>query len=181
MDPVTASNFVIPEVVTSHFHLKDGDVVADFGAGSGYFLRALSLRVGNGKVYACEIQKNLIEKISEQVLSQHLSNIYPLWCDLEEADGVPIKSDTLDVGILVNTLFQLEDKQAASREMYRMIRTGGRLMVIDWTDSYGGLGPSAEHVCDETSAKNLFESHGFVLEHTYPAGAHHYGLAFRKV
>ncbi len=181
MDPATASNFVIPEVVTSHFHLKDGDIIADFGAGSGFFLRALSLRVGNGKVYACEIQKLLVEKISEQVRSQHLSNIYPLWCDLEEAGGVPIKEGTLDVGILANTLFQLEDKQAASNEMYRLIRPGGRLMVIDWTDSYDGLGPAASHVYDQAAAKDLFESSGFVLEQTYPAGAHHYGLAFRKV
>lgn len=181
MDPVTASNFVIPEVVTSHFHLKDGDTIADFGAGSGYFLRALSLRVASGKVYACEIQKSLIEKISEQARSQHLSNIYPLWCDLEESGGVPIKDVSLDVGILVNTLFQLEDKQAACAEMYRVIRTGGRLMIIDWTDSYGGMGPAPDHVCTESAAKHIFESCGFVLEHTYPAGEHHYGLAFRKV
>lgn len=181
MDPVTASNFVIPEVVTSHFHLKDGDTIADFGAGSGYFLRALSLRVGSGKVYACEIQKPLVEKISEQARSQHLSNIYPLWCDLEESGGVPIKDETLDVGILVNTLFQIEDKHAACSEMHRLLRQGGRLMVIDWTDSHGGMGPSPDHVCDESTAKHLFETCGFVLENVYPAGEHHYGLAFRKV
>ncbi len=181
MDSITTSNFVIPEVVTSHFHLKDGDVIADFGAGSGFFLRALSLRIGNGKVYACEIQKSLVEKISEQVRSQHLSNVYPLWCDLEEVNGVPVKDDALDVGILSNTLFQLEDKHAACKEMYRMIRSGGRLMVIDWTDSHGGLGPAPDHVCDASAAQALFESCGFVLERTYPAGDHHYGLAFRKV
>ncbi len=181
MDSITTSSFVIPEVVASHFHLKDGDVIADFGAGSGFFLRALSLRVASGKVYACEIQKALVEKISEQVRSQHLTNIYPLWCDLEESNGVPIKSESLDVGILANTLFQIEDKHTACAEMYRMIRPGGRLMVIDWTDSHGGLGPVPEHVCDEELAKSLFETCGFVLEQTYPAGTHHYGLAFRKV
>ncbi len=181
MDPVTASNFVIPEVVISHFHLKDGDTIADFGAGSGYFLRALSLRVGSGKVYACELQKPLVEKISEQARSQHLTNVYPLWCDLEEKEGIPIKDGMIDVGILVNVLFLLEDKPTACAEMYRLIRPGGRLMVIDWTDSFGGLGPVADHVYDETATKSLFESCGFVLEQTYPAGTHHYGLAFRKV
>jgi ubiquinone/menaquinone biosynthesis C-methylase UbiE len=180
MNPATQS-FVIPDIVISHFHLKEGDVVSDFGAGSGFFLQALSARVGSGKVYACEIQKALVEKVSEQVRSQHLLNVYPLWCDLEEPGGVPIKDGALDVGILANTLFQLEDKQTACAETYRMIRLGGRLMVIDWTDSYGGLGPAPDHVCSEAEAKNLFENHGFVLEQTYPAGAHHYGLAFRKV
>ncbi|MEK7462710.1 MAG: methyltransferase domain-containing protein [Patescibacteria group bacterium] len=181
MDPKTTTNFVIPEVVSSHFHLKDGDVMADFGAGSGYFLRALSLRVGSGKVYACEIQKNLVEKVSDQVRAQGLSNVYPLWCDLEERGGVPIKDNALDVGLLVNTLFQLEDKTAVCAEIYRLLRPGGRLIVIDWTDSHGGLGPAPEHVCDENSAKHLFESASFVLEQAFPAGAHHYGLAFRKI
>jgi ubiquinone/menaquinone biosynthesis C-methylase UbiE len=176
-----SESFVIPEIVTSHFHLKDGDIIADFGAGSGYFLRALSLRVGSGRVYACEIQKSLVEKVGDVIRSQHLTNVYPLWCDLEEVGGVPIKEATLDVGILVNTLFQLEDKEAACAEMNRLIRPGGRLMVIDWTDSFNGLGPSADHVYEERFAINLFESNGFVLEQTYPAGAHHYGLAFRKV
>lgn len=181
MNPEQSDNFVIPEVVVSHFHIKEGDMVADFGAGSGHFLRTLSIRVGSGRVYACEIQKSLVEKISEMARSQHLTNIYPLWCDLEEKGGVPLKEDALDVGILVNTLFQVEDKQSACAEIYRLIRPGGRLVVIDWTDSHGGLGPHADHVCDATTTKNLFESCGFVLEQTYPAGAHHYGLAFKKV
>ncbi len=181
MDPISASNFVIPEVVASHFHLKEGDVIADFGAGGGNFLRALSTRVGDGRVYACEIQKCLVEKISQEVRSQHLHNVYPLWCDLEEPKGVPLKDGELDVGILINTLFQIEDKNAVASEIKRLIRTGGRLMVIDWTDSYGGLGPHATHIFSETNTKSLFETNGFVLEQTYPAGAHHYGLAFRKV
>jgi precorrin-6B methylase 2 len=66
MNTETETGFVVPEIVVSHFHIKDGDTVADFGAGSGYFLSALSKRTENGRVYACEIQKGLVEKISEQ-------------------------------------------------------------------------------------------------------------------
>ena len=60
-EPTT--RFVIPSVVSSHFHIRDGDIVADFGAGVGNFIPELSKRAGpDGRVYACEIQKNLIEK-----------------------------------------------------------------------------------------------------------------------
>ena len=56
--------FVIPSVVSSHFHIRDGDIVADFGAGVGNFIPELSKRAGpDGRVYACEIQKNLIETL----------------------------------------------------------------------------------------------------------------------
>lgn len=183
MTEISESTFVVPDVVVTHFHLKLGDTIADFGAGSGYFLKALSSRVGgtDGRVYACEIQKNLVEKIGEQARSLGLTNIYPLWCDLEEVNGIKIKDQTLDVGILVNTLFQIEDKQVGITEMARTIRTGGRLIVIDWTDSAEGMGPKPEHVVTAHDAAVLIEANGFVLESEFPAGSHHYGLAFRKI
>lgn len=182
MTETSESTFVVPDIVVSHFHLKLDDVVADFGAGSGYFLKALSSRVGtNGRVYACEIQKNLVEKVSEQARALGLSNIYPLWCDLEEPNGIKIKDEALDVGILVNTLFQIEDKQVGIVEMARTIRSGGRLIIIDWTDSAGGMGPTPDHVISMHDVGILCEANGFVLEKEFPAGSHHYGLAFRKV
>lgn len=182
MSETSASTFVVPDIVVSHFHLKPGDMVADFGAGSGFFLKSFSTRVGHeGKVYACEIQKKLVEKVSDQVRLLGLGNVYPLWCDLEEPNGIKIKDETLDVGILINTLFQIEDKETGIKEMARTIRSGGRLIVIDWTDSAQGMGPVPEHVVTAHDTAVLCENNGFVLEKEFSAGSHHYGLAFRKV
>jgi len=174
--------FVIPNVVASHFHLREGDVVADYGAGSGFFLPVLTGAVkGTGRVYACEIQKPLVEKLGDFARTQHLQNVYPLWCDLEEPNGIHIKSGELDAAILVNTLFMIEDKDTAAVEIGRTLRSGGKLFVIDWTESFGGLGPQPGHVISAADTTALFESHGFVYERDYPAGDHHYGLAFRKI
>ena len=175
-----AGRFVMPEVVVTHFHLKDGDTVADFGAGSGFFLSVLSKGVGSGRVYAVEIQKQLVDKLGEQARLQGLSNIDPIWCDLEEAGGIKIPDSTLDVGVLVNTLFQLEDKEAAIKEIGRTIRPGGMLYVIDWTESFGGLGPQVGDVITPAAAKTLFEAQGFAFEREYDAGDHHYGHSYRK-
>lgn len=174
--------FVDPGVVVSHFHLREGDSVADFGAGSGYFVELFSKRVGqNGKVYACEIQKDLVEKIGNQARTKNISNIYPLWCDLEVANGIKIADGTLDIGVLINTLFQLEDKKEALGEINRTIRSGGKLFVIDWSESFGGLGPQQNDVCDAHQAQALIEASGFVYENTFDAGDHHYGISFRKI
>jgi ubiquinone/menaquinone biosynthesis C-methylase UbiE len=181
MNTETESSFVSPEVVISHFHIKEGDVVADFGAGSGHFLTELSRRVGNGRVYACEIQKALVEKVSEQAHRLGLRNIHPLWCDLEEPNGIKIQDGAVDVGLLANTLFQIEDKDTAVIEIGRTIHVGGRLVVIDWTDSFNGMGPAPYHVMTDKDTTDLLEGNGFVLEQTFPAGSHHYGLVFRKV
>ncbi|MEY2665654.1 MAG: hypothetical protein RLZZ480_759 [Candidatus Parcubacteria bacterium] len=182
MDTLLDSTFVVPDIVASHFHLREGDIVADFGTGSGHFLKTLSERVGaTGRVYACEIQKQLIEKVSQQVQHLGLKNVYPLWCDLEELSGIKIQTGALDAAILVNTLFQIEDKVAAITEMGRTLRSGGKLFVIDWTDSSGGIGPRKEHVFSALEATALAESNNFILERHFPAGSHHYGLAFRKI
>jgi ubiquinone/menaquinone biosynthesis C-methylase UbiE len=181
MNTPIGGRFVHPDTVATHFHLKEGDLVADFGAGSGFFLKTLSEGVGeSGRVYACEIQKGLVEKLGEQARVLGLGNIHPLWCDLEEENGIKIGTGELDAAILVNTLFQMEERDRAVREMARTVRKGGNFFVIDWTESFAGIGPQPGHVIVADEAKNLFESNGFVFEREYPAGDHHYGLAFRK-
>lgn len=174
--------FVVPEVVASQFHLHEGDHVADFGAGSGFFLKILSQAVGDeGRVYACEIQKTLVEKMGDQVQLQGLQNVDTLWCDLEAAGGSKIADATLDAAILVNTLFQIEDRDVAVTEMARTLRSGGKLLVVDWTNTVPGLGPSTDNLINVDDCTALMESNGFVLDREFEAGAHHYGLAFRKV
>lgn len=182
MDTLTSGRFVIPDVVTSHFHLNVGDTVADFGAGRGFFIKSLAQAVTDmGKVYACEIQKQLVDALGDTARSLGLTNVYPLWCDLEEENGIKIVDEELDVAILVNTLFMIGDKKTAIIEMGRTLRSGGKFFLIDWTESFEGLGPHKDHVFSAEEATNLFEDNGFVLEREFPAGDHHYGLAFRKI
>ncbi len=182
MNFVLPGRFVVPEVVSTHFHIKEGDIVADFGAGSGFFLKILSKAVGSlGRVYACEIQKHLVEKIGEFIRLNNLSNVYPLWCDLEEINGIKLNDNSLDAGLLVNTLFQFEKKEAAIKEIRRTLRQGGVLHVIDWSESFGGLGPRPQDVITKDRAIALFESLEFILEREYEAGDHHYGFTVRKL
>jgi len=180
MNLPTLGRFVIPEVVATHFLLHEGDKVADFGAGSGFFIPVLSAAVGDsGRVFACEIQKQLVEKLGSFARMKGLSNIDPLWCDLEAPRGIKIADHTLDAAILVNTLFQLEDKDTSITEMARTLRPGATMHVIDWSESFSGLGPAPTSVVTKDAAIALFESNGFQYEREYPSGEHHYGLAFR--
>lgn len=177
-----SGKFVEPNAVATHFHLREGDSVADFGAGGGDYLKALSAGVGkSGKVYALEIQKGLVDKIHLHAHQHSLHNIHPLWCDLETAGGTKLASGILDAGLLSNALFQIEHKDVALAEIARVLRKGAKFFVIDWSDSFGGLGPQTAHVVKESEARALCERAGFVFERTFPTGDHHYGLAFRRV
>lgn len=176
-----SGSFVDPNNAVSHFHLREGERIADFGAGSGAFLSPLSKAVGlTGRVYACEIQKALVEHLALRARSEHLSNVEALWCDLEADGGTKLSSGLLDAGLLSNTLFQFENKESAIRELSRVIKKGGRMFIIDWTDSFGGLGPHQSSVVSEEHARALFESVGFSYERSFETGDHHYGIVMRR-
>lgn len=182
MNLPTLGRFVIPDVVSTHFHFKAGDTVADFGAGAGAFLLPLAKLVGEeGKIIACEIQKGLVEKLATQARSLGLNNVDAVWCDVEKKGGIPLSEQRLDGAILVNTLFQFADKSSAFSEIQRVLRSGALFHVIDWSESFAGLGPTPDMVITKTEVISLAESHGFVFEKDYPAGDHHYGLMFRAL
>jgi ubiquinone/menaquinone biosynthesis C-methylase UbiE len=178
---MSVQNFLVPETLATHFHLRPGDRVGDFGSGVGSFVPVLSRLVGpDGRVYAVEIQKGLVEALVAKARKERLSNVEVIWGDLEEVGGTKIAEGSLDVAIMVNCLFQIEDRSIALREVFRTLRSGGRLLIVDWSESWGGLGPQVGQVLDEASARADAESEGLVFERSFDAGAHHYGLAFRK-
>jgi ubiquinone/menaquinone biosynthesis C-methylase UbiE len=181
MLPGGNASFMDPRTVITHFHLRPGDAVADFGAGVGHYIGALSRAVGGeGKVYACDIQKSLVERLTLRVHEERLSNVHPIWCDFEAPNGTKLADGLLDAGMLINTLFQIEDKASALTEMGRVIRKGGKFIVVEWADSFGGIGPHPSQVVKPDTAKALLAAHGFVFERDFPAADHHYGLAFKK-
>ncbi len=173
--------FADPQAITTHFQLHEGESVADFGAGSGHYMKPLSDAVGkSGRVFLCEIQKNLVDALGNKAQELRLTNIRPLWSDLETAGGIKLEDGVLDAGLLSNTLFQLSDKDGALREIARVLRKGAKLFIIDWTDSFGGLGPIQGHVVRADEAKAIAERAGFTVERSFPAGDHHYGIGCRR-
>lgn len=178
----TDGRFVDPATAVSQFHIKPGDTVADIGAGSGFFMEALVQAVGpDGVVYASEIQRPLLEKLSDTARRRGFSQVHPVWGDVEREGGTKIPSDAADVVIMVNTFFQLEEVLVALREVQRILRNGGKFFVIDWSESFAGLGPQPEQVVTAANAIDALETAGFIFEREFPAGEHHYGLSVRNV
>ncbi|MFM2374656.1 MAG: hypothetical protein RLZZ234_651 [Candidatus Parcubacteria bacterium] len=175
-------DFVIPQNAVSHFHLLKGDRVADIGAGSGHFSFALARAVApDGRVFAIEIQKDLAKRIAEEARAKKITNIETIWADLESPRGVRLADGTLDAVVFANVLFQMGNRKHALEEASRLLRVGGKMFIIDWTDSFGGMGPHADLVVGEDEAKKLGAHAGFNFTRTFPAGSHHYGLAFKKI
>ena len=159
--------------------LHDGMKVGDFGAGSGHYSRAAASAVApSGTVYAIDVQEDVLKHLKLNSLEHHRRNIETVWGDIEKLGGTHLKDKSLDAIIVANTLFQIADKQGLLAEIRRTIKSGGKILVVDWAGSYGGIGPSSEHVVSEAEAEELFIKGGFYKVKSFRGGPHHYGIIF---
>lgn len=173
--------FSDPAKNVEQFGLSKGMFIADFGAGSGFYTMLLAKAVGeNGRVYAIDIQKELIQKIKNQAKIEHLSNIEIIWGDVEKIGGSKMKDGSVDAVIIANILFQIPDKNNICLEAKRILKKEGKVFVIDWIDSFGNLGPRQEDVFSPSKAKEIFQKNGFAVEKEFSAGEYHYGLIFKN-
>lgn len=170
--------FSDPEKNVDHVSIEDGMHVADFGAGSGYYTFAAARKVGSrGRVYAIEVQRELLEKLSRGAAAAHLNNVQVIWGNIEKIGGTQLRDAIVDRALVSNVLFQVEHKDNLCLEIKRILKPNGKVLVIDW-GSHSSIGPKA--LFPEIAAQALFEKHGFVRESGFAAGDHHYGLIFKK-
>ncbi len=153
--------------------------VGDFGAGSGHYARVAAGVVGEGgKVYAIDVQEDVLKHLKLNSHAHHQSIIESVWGDIEKPGGTHLRDATLDAVILANILFQIEDREALIAEIKRVLRSGGKLLVVDWAGSYGGIGPDQKQVVPEHEAEAFFINGGFHKVKSFRAGSHHYGIIF---
>ena len=161
--------------------LTEGMRVADFGAGTGDHTLAVGKRVGaHGKVYAIDVNKNLLDRLQSEAKRQGVLNLEIIWGDLEKRGGSTLKEDAVDLVLLANVLFQSEARYSMLLEARRIVRPGGRVAVIEWSDSFAGLGPAPESVVQPTALNDIAIQAGLRPEREFAAGAHHYGRLFVK-
>ncbi len=174
--------FVDPEKNISLFGIKGGEHVADFGSGSGAYALALAGRVGpRGRVYAVDIQKELLTKVKNEAARRGLENLEVVWGDVEKARGSKLADSSLDGVLLSNILYQVSDKETLVDETKRVLKSDGKAFVVEWADSFGGLGPKPIDIVKKEDVKKLFSKAGFAFEREIDAGSYHYGLIFSKV
>ena len=159
------------------FGLKDTDIVADLGAGTGFYAIPAGHIVTKGKVYAVEIVKDFLDTIKNKTKEAHLNNIEILWGDVEKRGGTKIGDGVVDAVIASNILHQVGDKEKFVEEIKRILKQKGRVLLIDWSQKQSiGI----KNIVTKSQAKEIFEEKGFLLERDIDAGTHHYGMILIK-
>ena len=181
--PHSTAGFAHPGKNLEVLAIEPGMHVADFGAGSGHYALGIAEQLGNsGRIYAIDVQKDLLRRVKTEAHKRGIQErIEFIWGDLESPGGSKIADEHLDLVLVSNLLFQVPDKSAILREARRVLKPSGRLAVIDWSASFGGLGPRREDVVNKDAALDFARENGFELLREFHAGAHHYGLLLRQM
>lgn len=174
--------FVSPEEIVRGITLEEGMQVADFGAGSGAYVLSALKHVGkSGKVYAIDLNKELLQKIKRESAEKGYSNVEIIWGDVEVKNGSKLADRSMDRIILSNILFQLEDKVGTVKETARILKPSGMALVVDWSGSYGGLGPKESLVVMAKEVRSLFINNSFEEVREIGAGDYHFAIVFRRL
>lgn len=153
-----------------------GNKVADIGCGTGYFSIPISTRIHpDGEVLAIDMDKAMLERLKENIVVQ--SGIRPI---VSREENIPdVEDSSVDSCFVVNVLHELEGN-GTLREAYRILRSGGHLVLVDWKKVKMDFGPPYTVRIPERDAVRRCRDVGFELESTFFAGQYNYGLLMVK-
>jgi ubiquinone/menaquinone biosynthesis C-methylase UbiE len=146
-----------PDLIMDALGIADGSVVADLGAGGGWFSLQLARRVGpNGRVYAEDIQSSMIEAIRRRVMRENLTNVTPVLGTPSD----PRLPSGLDAVLIVDTYHEIEDPVALLKAVAAALKPSGRLGIVDYSPGGGGPGPAADQRINPDAVKKAAQAAG---------------------
>jgi len=148
LEPPDREAWQKPDQVMDSLQIAEGSVVADLGAGGGWFTIRLARRVGTyGRVYAEDIQRLMIEAIQRRVQREGLTNVVT---KLGTKDDPGLPPGTLDAALIVDGFPEMENPIALLRNVARALKPNGLVGIIDYRDGQGGPGPDEGRVSPAT-------------------------------
>jgi ubiquinone/menaquinone biosynthesis C-methylase UbiE len=172
------NGFVNPEEVLNQLELRKEMIAADFGSGSGGWAIPLAKKLEDGKVYAIDLLEEPLSALKSKAKIERISNIETIRSDIEGKEGSGLKENLLDLVLMTNLLFQVEDKKIILGEAKKVLKNNGKILIVDWKPE-SPVGPKGERISSE-EVKKLAQKTGLTLEKEFQAGDYHYALVFTK-
>jgi ubiquinone/menaquinone biosynthesis C-methylase UbiE len=152
--------------------------VADVGAGSGYFTVRLAKRVGaSGKVYAVEIQPEMLSLLRRRIASEKLTNVDPI---LGTESTPKLAPASVDLILMVDVYHEFSQPQKMLRRMKEALRTDGRLVLLEYRKEDPHIPIRSEHKMSVEEVRMELEAEGFKLEQVLNDLPRQHILIFRK-
>jgi len=163
-----------PEEVLDALHLQPTSLVADIGAGTGYFSVRIAKRVPEGKIFAADVEPDMVRYLGARAEREHLANLTPVQARTDATD-LP---EPVDLILVVDTYHHIDDRTRYFAALKSSLRPGGRLVIVDFkADS--PIGPPPQHRIPHQQVTEEMLAAGYLLEEMLSL-PRQYGLIFRK-
>ena len=131
-----------PDQIMDALNIADGSTVADIGAGAGWFTIRLARRVGpRGKVYAQDVQREMLEAIRRRVAKEGLENVETR---LGKGSDPNLPASALDAVLVVDVYPEVEDRVTLLRNLSASLEANGRIGIVNYKPGKGGPGPAPD-------------------------------------
>jgi ubiquinone/menaquinone biosynthesis C-methylase UbiE len=151
-----------PSMALDALELKPGMVVADIGAGSGYYSSRIARRVGpTGRVYATDIQQGMIDILDRRITAEGLTNITTV---LGGMDDPRLPPASIDLAIMVDVYHELQQPQLFLQRLKGTFKPNGRLVLLEFRKEDPKVPILEVHKMSVAEVKQEMEAEGFVLD-----------------
>ena len=141
--------------------VKPGMVVADIGAGSGYHSSLLSKMVGTGKVFAVDVEPEMIAYLNARIKEEKLSRIIPV---LSTEQKVSLPENTIDMMLLVDVYHEFSFPYEMALSMRAALKPGGKLVLVEFRAEDPTVPIKTIHKMSEAQAIKEFKAAGFAFD-----------------
>jgi len=141
--------------------VKPGMIIADIGAGSGYHSALLSKKVGNGKVYAVDVEPEMIAYLNKRIKQEKLSGIVPV---LSKETNVTLPENTVDLVLLVDGYHEFSYPYEMAVSMLKALKPGGKLVLVEFRSEDAEVPIKEIHKMSEAQSIKELQAAGFLFE-----------------
>jgi FkbM family methyltransferase len=138
--------------------LKPGMAVADIGAGSGYHAVRMAKMVGDGKIYAVDVEPQMIAYLDKRIKDEHFTNIKTV-LGKEQSVGLPPAS--IDIMLMVDVYHELSFPYEIARSMLEALKPGGKLFLIEYRAEDSAVPIKQVHKMTQKKAVKELKAAGF--------------------
>jgi ubiquinone/menaquinone biosynthesis C-methylase UbiE len=139
-----------PRKAVELMELKEADVVADIGAGSGYFSFRMAAKVPRGKVLAVDIQPEMIDEIKKGAQAKGVTNVEPI---LSTVDDPKLPEGQVDVALMVDAYHEFDHPREMMDGIVKGLKPGGRVILVEYRAEDPNVMILPHHKMTEAQAK----------------------------
>ena len=166
-----------PAEVLRALRLQQADLVADIGAGTGYFSFRMAVKVPDGKVLAVDIQPEMLELLKRAAQARDVTNVEPV---LGKVDDPQLPEGGVDVALLVDAYHEFDHPLEMMRGIVRGLRPGGRVVLVEYRGEDPDVPIKPLHKMTETQAKKEMAAVGLKHVQTLEDLPRQHVMIFRK-